>query len=194
MGVEIERKFTVKSLPANLDTFPVRTIEQGYLNVVPAIRVRREDDHYYMTYKSRKGFGTDGLAADADAFTSGAEGRDSDSNAFEIGKTEYNLPLDEESYEHLIKKADGNVIRKKRYLLPINEDAFEQEFLDKHSALKDKLTIELDVFGPPFEGTIIAEVEFPDEETASNYNPASWFDSDVTGDVKYSNAHMSSCK
>jgi CYTH domain-containing protein len=181
MGVEIERKFTVKSLPANLDTFPVRIIEQGYLNVVPAIRVRREDDHYYMTYKSRKGFGTDGMAADSDTST-----------AEEIGKTEYNLPLDEDSYEHLIKKADGNVIRKKRYLLPINDDAFEEAFLADHPGLKAKLTIELDVFGPPFEGTIIAEVEFPDEETASSYKPATWFDTDVTGDVKYSNAHMSS--
>lgn len=182
MGVEIERKFTVKSLPANLESFPVRVIEQGYLNVVPAIRVRREDDHYYMTYKSRKGFGTDGMAANVDT-TSPAE---------EIGKTEYNLSLDEDSYEHLIKKADGNVIRKKRYLLPINDDAFEEAFLANHPGLCGKLTIELDVFGPPFEGTIIAEVEFPDEETASSYKPATWFDADVTGDVRYSNAHMSS--
>ena len=151
MGVEIERKFTVKELPADLDSYPYHVIEQGYLNVIPAIRVRREDENYYMTYKNRDL----------------AEG--------EIGQTEYNLPLDKESYDHLITKADGNVIRKKRYLIPI----------------EDGLKIELDIFEAPFEGTIIAEVEFPSEEAAKAYNPASWFDQDVTSDHSYSNAHMS---
>ncbi len=169
MGLEIERKFTVKVLPDGLATYPVKIIEQGYLSVIPAIRVRREDDHYYMTYKSRKDFGI--------------EGGTSDSN--EIGKLEYNLPLDKESYEHLIKKADGNVIRKRRFIIPINDDAFDDPELGKD------LFIELDVFGKPFEGRLLAEVEFPDEETAAKYKPAEWFDEDVTSDVNYSNAHMS---
>lgn len=183
MGVEIERKFTVKSLPENLSDFPCRIIEQGYLNVVPAIRVRREDDHYYMTYKSRKGFGSDNNSANVP-----------DGNG-EIGKTEYNLPLDKESYEHLVAKADGKVIKKKRYLLPINDDAFTSAFLSANTEAADimkKLVIELDVFEGAFEGTIIAEVEFPDEDTAAEYHPASWFLEDVTGDYRYSNAHMSS--
>jgi CYTH domain-containing protein len=155
MGVEIERKFKVKELPSDLENYKYHVIEQGYLNITPAIRVRREDDNYYMTYKSKKA--------------------PVDSNDDHIGQTEYNLPLDQESYEHLIKKADGNVIRKKRYLIPIEND----------------LTIELDVFGAPFEGTVIAEVEFPSEEAAKAYKPADWFGEDVTGDIRYSNAHMS---
>ncbi|WP_029322744.1 CYTH domain-containing protein [Butyrivibrio sp. AE3004] len=171
MGVEIERKFTVKELPHNLESYPVRIIEQGYLNVVPAIRVRREDDHYYMTYKVKKDF----LKV-------------SDHENDEIGKTEYNMPLDKESYEHLVLKADGNVIKKKRYILPLNEDGFHDK------AIGEKLKIELDVFEGVFEGRILAEVEFPDEETASLYKPADWFLDDVTGDVNYSNAHMSAEK
>ncbi len=51
MGIEIEKKFTIKELPNDLSTFPHHIIEQGYLNVSPAVRVRREDDNYYMTYK-----------------------------------------------------------------------------------------------------------------------------------------------
>ena len=90
MGVEIERKFTVKELPDNLEKYPCRVIEQGYLNVHPAVRVRREDDSYYMTYKGQNA-------------TEGG-----------IGKIEYNMPLDKESYEHLCEKADGNVIKKKK--------------------------------------------------------------------------------
>lgn len=179
MGVEIERKFTVKKLPDNLEQCKVHIIEQGYLNVVPAIRVRREDDHYYMTYKVKKDFLT-------------ANTEDSD----DIGKTEYNMPLDAESYEHLVNKADGNVIRKKRYLIPINEDAFDKEYLKAHSELlkivdEGDIKIELDVFEAPFDGRILAEVEFPNEDMARNYNPADWFDEDVTDDVRYSNAHMS---
>jgi CYTH domain-containing protein len=174
MGVEIERKFTVKELPQNLEQYPVHIIEQGYLCVVPAIRVRREDDTFYMTYKSHKDFGKAGGSS-----VSG-----------DIGKTEYNLPLDKDSYEHLVAKADGNVISKKRYIIPINKDAFDSSD-EKSRALMDSLKIELDVFEGKFDGRILAEVEFPDEETAAAYKPASWFDEDVTGDVRYSNAHMS---
>ena len=175
MGLEIERKFTVKKLPDDLSGYPVRIIEQGYLCVVPAIRVRRENDDYYMTYKSRKGFG---MGKEPESIESANDSPD-------IGKTEYNLPLDKESYEHLVNKADGNVIRKKRYIIPLNEDAFE-DGRDTGS-----MVIELDVFDKPFEGRILAEVEFPDEETAIAYRPADWFDEDVTKDVRYSNAYMS---
>lgn len=34
--MEIERKFTLKSLPDNLDDYPLHHIEQAYLNADPA--------------------------------------------------------------------------------------------------------------------------------------------------------------
>ena len=52
-------------------------------------------------------------------------------------------------------------------------------------------TIELDVFDEPYKGFVLAEVEFPDEETAAAYVPAGWFGEEVTGDRRYSNAQMS---
>ncbi|WP_035772192.1 hypothetical protein [Butyrivibrio sp. VCD2006] len=195
MGLEIERKFTVKRLPENLEGYPVHIIEQGYLNVVPAIRVRREDEKYYMTYKSFKDFGA-GCEGDGHE-GSGADGELSDNRgSSDIGKIEYNLPLDKDSYEHLVEKADGNVIRKKRYLIPLNTDAFDEVFLNENNKLKGavddgEIKIELDVFDAPFEGRVLAEVEFPDEESAAVYKPAEWFDQDVTGDTRWSNAHMS---
>lgn len=171
MGVEIEKKFLVKELPAGLSEYPFHVIEQGYLNVYPAIRVRREDDVYYMTYKG-------------------------DTNGPGIGKTEYNMPLDRESYEHMVTKADGNMIRKKRYMIPLNGDAFSGEYKDTHPGLvkmmeEGEIRIELDVFDEPFKGFVMAEVEFPDEEAAAAYVPAGWFGEEVTGDRRYSNAHMS---
>ena len=65
--MEIERKFLIRQLPKQLEAYPSHFIEQAYLNVQPVVRVRREDDRFYMTYKGG------GMMA----------------------REEYNLPLDE---------------------------------------------------------------------------------------------------
>ncbi len=51
--MEIERKFTVKTLPVNLESYPCHIIEQAYLNTDPVVRIRREDDSCYLTYKGK---------------------------------------------------------------------------------------------------------------------------------------------
>ena len=169
MGMEIERKFIIMELPQNLQQFPFHEIEQGYLNTHPTVRVRKEDDNYYMTYK---GAGT-------------------------VAKEEYNLPLNAESYAHMKEKCDGNIITKRRYIIPLNEDAFTNEETEKDSelskAIKDKtMKIELDVFEGVFQGLVFAEVEFPSENAAVVYKPAGWFGQDVTEDRHFSNAYLSS--
>ncbi|MCH4191905.1 MAG: adenylate cyclase [Butyrivibrio sp.] len=169
--MEIEKKFTVSRLSEKLENYPFHIIEQGYLNVHPAIRVRKEDDQYYMTYK---GHGT-------------------------VAHEEYNLALDEASYRHLLEKADGSVIRKKRYLIPLNADAYTAEYLEKNPELAEQISagqikIELDIFEAPFAGKTVAEVEFPTEEAAEAYHQADWFKAEVTGEKEYSNAYMSSIK
>lgn len=202
MGVEIERKFTVRHLPEDLDKYPYHVIEQGYLNVSPAIRVRREDDSCYMTYKNRNIYAESiqdtKSQANSEILASNKQQEQTEQTVLEvaqhdvpIGSTEYNLPLDKDSYEHMLKKADGNIIRKKRYLVPINADAFAEADVKKLQIDTSALKIELDVFDAPYDGTIIAEVEFPSEEAAAAYKPAEWFDEDVTGNPKYSNARMS---
>lgn len=89
--MEIERKYLVPHLPGHLDTYPCRAIEQGYLNIDPVVRIRRDNDNYELTYKS-KGY---------------------------LKRHEYNLPLTREAYEHLLPKIDGRLIRKKRYMIPL---------------------------------------------------------------------------
>lgn len=98
-GMEIERKFTVKKLPDNLESYPSHRIEQAYLNTNPVIRVRKQDEEYYLTYKGK------GLFA----------------------REEYNLPLNKESYYHLREKSDGNTISKRRYLIPIESSSLTIE-------------------------------------------------------------------
>lgn len=57
MGMEIERKFLYDRalLPYELSSLPSHEIEQGYLCVAPVIRIRKEDNVYYMTYKNGSG-------------------------------------------------------------------------------------------------------------------------------------------
>lgn len=88
--MEIERKFLVSSIPDNLSEYKCRIIEQGYLSTNPVVRVRKDNDDYYLTYKG-KGF---------------------------MAREEYNLPLTKEAYEHLLAKSDGNIITKRRYEIP----------------------------------------------------------------------------
>ena len=145
--MEIERKYLIEQLPENLSSYACRIIEQGYLCVEPVVRIRRDNDKYELTYKSK------GLMA----------------------REEYNMPLTEESYEHLLSKVDGRVIRKKRYMLPLDE----------------VLTIELDVFEGDLAPLILAEVEFPSEEMAMVFVPPEWFGEDVTFSTKYHNSNLS---
>ena len=93
--MEIERKFLIskENLPENLSSYPHHKLEQGYLSTAPVVRIRKEDDNYYLTYKSK------GL----------------------MTREEYNLPLTKEAYEHLLSKIDGRLIKKKRYMLPLGE-------------------------------------------------------------------------
>ena len=148
--MEIERKYLIKdinTLPINLKDYPHHEIEQAYLNTEPVIRIRRQDDSYYLTYKSK------GLMA----------------------REEYNLPLTKTSYEHLLEKADGNILTKTRYEIPLN----------------DHLTIELDIFHGKFKGLILAEVEFPSMEEAENFTPPEYFGEDVTFSTEYHNSTLS---
>ena len=143
--MEIEKKYLLKELP-DLNTYEYHKIEQAYLCTGPVVRVRREDENYYMTYKGS------GL----------------------MSREEYNLPLTAESYEHLKKKADGNIISKTRYLIPY-----------------ENYLIELDIFDGDLAPLIMAEVEFESEEEAHAFVPPSWFDKDVTQDKRYHNSNLS---
>ena len=148
--MEIERKYLLKELP-DLSKYEFHKIEQAYLCISPVVRVRREDDTYYMTYKGG------GMMA----------------------REEYNLPLTEESYQHLKQKADGNVIGKTRYLIPLGVD---------------DLIAEVDVFDSPFAPLVMAEVEFESEEAANTFVAPEWFGEDVTFDGRYHNSYMSRMK
>lgn len=145
--MEIERKFLVRQVPEPLADYRKKKIAQGYLCTAPVVRIRRSNDDYYLTYKGG------GMMA----------------------REEYNLPLDRESYEHLLPKTDGIVIAKTRYLIPLN----------------DGLTAELDIFEEALEGLLLVEVEFSSIEEANAFIAPEWFGDDVTNDGRYHNSYLS---
>ncbi len=54
--MEIERKYLIEDpgkLPQNYQDFPFHEIEQAYLCTNPVVRIRREDEQYYLTYKGK---------------------------------------------------------------------------------------------------------------------------------------------
>ena len=150
--MEIERKYKIETPPENYRDYPFHEIEQAYLCTEPVVRIRRQDKEYYLTYKSK------GL----------------------LTREEYNLPLTETAYHHLLSKADGIVLTKKRYLLPLITQKGPSGLL-----------IELDIFSGIYEGLILAEVEFSSEEEALAFVPPEWFGRDVTFSGEYHNSRLS---
>lgn len=144
--MEIERKYLIRRLPENLSQYQCKKIAQGYICTNPVVRIRKSDDEYYLTYKGK------GLMA----------------------REEYNLPLTQEGYEHMLPKIDGRLIEKSRYLIPLD----------------GKLTAELDIFEGDLAPLIIVEVEFDSLDAANSFIPLEWFGEDVTESRKYHNSNL----
>ncbi len=100
--MEIERKFLVKALPQNLEQYQCKVIEQGYLSRNPTIRIRKSNEDYILTYKSKFGI-------------------EQDANRTAKVENEVEVPLNEESYLHLKEKVDNHIVSKRRYLVPLEE-------------------------------------------------------------------------
>ena len=162
--MEIERKFLIKdlhSLPFSIEAYPHRELEQAYLCTGPVVRIRKDDEQYFLTYKSK------GLMI----------------------REEYNLPLNRQAYLHLREKADGRIIQKTRYVIPL-ESHLSPQFREKGVSL----FLELDIFKGDLAPLFLAEIEFPDEETARNYQAPDWLGEDVTHLSLYHNSTLSQLK
>lgn len=105
--MEIERKFTVKKIPDNLENFECINMEQCYISTSPTIRLRRENDNFVLTVKGS------GL----------------------VSREEFELLITKEQYEKLLNKRETPFVKKKRYKIPIKNgliaelDIYEGELL-----------------------------------------------------------------
>ena len=94
--MEIERKFLVKKIPP-LDGLKYDKIIQGYVSLLPEIRVRKKGDEYYICEKS------DG----------------------DVVREEIERKIDEKTFDELFAKTSGRVIEKTRYYIPSGKYVFE---------------------------------------------------------------------
>ena len=131
--MEIEKKFQIKKLPDNLEAYPKKEIEQGYLCTRPVVRIRKSNERYILTYKS-------GVSPEAESNVRVSQ--------------ELEAELTQEGYYHLREKADHYLIQKTRYIIPLPSghtgelDVFhgrldglyfiEVEFADEEDALHDE--------------------------------------------------------
>lgn len=150
--MEIERKFIAGNI--NYSNYPNYLIEQGYIakNKEFKIRVRKvikdNDTKYTLTYKKR-------ISEDVNI------------------NSELELEIDEDIYNQLLSKRDGNIIKKNRYLIPFNN-----------------LTAELDIFDDKLKGLKLVEVEFKNREEYNSFKKPIWFLDEVTNDSKFSNSNL----
>ena len=155
-GIEIEKKYKIKKIPENIEQYKKIKIEQAYLNYgsKPTVRIRKyNEDEYILSYKSRKKGYRDNLSV----------------------CDEVELDLTKEAYEHLKQKADGRVIYKTRYIVPLD----------------DGLKVEIDFFKEFFEGVMFAEIEFKSEEQANTYKVPDWIGEDISKEKRVKNGYMS---
>lgn len=144
--MEIERKFLVKRVPGNLESFRKKSIEQGYISTSPTIRIRQSDSDYILTVKS----------------------------SGQLIREEFEIAITKEEYLSLLKKVETMLVKKDRYLIPLNNG----------------LTAELDIYYDFLEELKTVEVEFGAVYDAQRFIAPEWFGEDVTYDQRYSNSSL----
>ena len=147
---EIERKFLVRKLPADLSTLVSTKISQGYLVSTDdglQVRLRKSGEQYSLTFK--RGLGN--------------------------VREEREVELSVDQFSALWPATEGKRLIKTRYEIPLGD-----------------LVVEIDVYGGRHEGLVVAEVEFDDEGSATNFQPPDWLGDDVTGNPRYSNQLLAS--
>lgn len=89
------------------------------------------------------------------------------------GRSEHNLPLTSEQWEEFWPLTAGRRLQKVRYKMPCGE-----------------WTAEIDVYGGVNSGLQVAEIEFPDAESAEQFTPPPWLGREVTGQAEYGNRRL----
>jgi len=155
---EIERKWLIDfdKIPYDINSlFGVTArVKQTYICFDPEIRVREYSEldggvyGHEMTIKTN--LSEDGLIRD-----------------------EVNIGINQEQYDNMMKKQEGNTINKIRY----------QFFADGQ-------LIAIDVFEGDLKGLVYMEIEFANKEESDAFGNPSWVIKDITNDIRYKNGHL----
>lgn len=145
--MEIEKKFLLKEIPTDLDKYECLNLVQAYISTDPVIRLRNNNnEEYFLTLKSKG----------------------------HLVREEIEFPLTKEQFQNLWPKIESKVIKKKRYLIP----------------LQNNLIAELDIYEDFLDSLTTVEVEFPSKLEAERFKAPDWFGKDVTHDSRYKNSSL----
>ncbi|MFA6271194.1 MAG: CYTH domain-containing protein [Candidatus Paceibacterota bacterium] len=155
---EIERKFVISALPAELDlsAFEHDKIRQGYLvnDGQAAVRVRQKGAGFYITYK---GAPTGHVAE----------------------RVELETALTQEQFDTLWPGTEGRRVEKTRYKIPYNDHTIELDVFEGANQghilaeVEFATTDESDAFVPPewFTADVTADKRFGNASIADNGFP-----------------------
>lgn len=105
--IEIERKFLVRKsdISFDLSKYKYTDISQGFIYIKPALRIRKSDDKYYFTIKTKPP----------------KEYKCKD----DLVRAEYEIEIPRKCYNYLLRFCKGRIIKKRRYFIPYKEHIIE---------------------------------------------------------------------
>ena len=163
MNKEIEKKYSIKNLPDDIEIVKIQDIQQAFIyrDTKSHIRLRKLDDRKAKTTQY--------------VYTVKTKGDITYNNDYNIARLyEIESYISKDEYEDLMQKRIANMINKTRINVPIEND----------------LVVEIDIYYDYLEGLITAEIEFPDEETAELFKKPDWLGEEL-GYKNFSNGKLS---
>lgn len=144
---EIEKKYTVKYLPKNLQITDIWDIEQAFIykDTKTVVRIRKIQNEKSSNIKY--------------IYTVKTKGNVENSKDSTLAKAyEIESYIQEEEFHKLIKNRISSIIRKTRMIIPIESN----------------LNVEMDIYKDYLQDLITAEVEFPSEDIVNTFQKPEW--------------------
>lgn len=150
MNKEIERKFAIKYLPKNVTIEKIQKIEQVFIYGDGKTLIR------IRKIETKQGIDY--------IYTIKTKGDIAYDNTYQIGqKYEIESNITREEYEKLLLRKISNKITKTRIVVPI----------------KNNLKVEIDIYYDYLQGFLTAEVEFPNEVEAKQFEKPDWLGEEI---------------
>lgn len=160
MKKEIERKYAVKYLPKDIKIEKIQKIEQAF--------IYKDENTIIRIRKIENNQEIEYV------YTVKTKGDIQNDNLYSIRqKYEIESNITKELYDELLKKKISNIIIKKRIVIPI----------------ENNLKVEMDIYYDYLQGLLTAEVEFPDEKQANDFEQPDWLGEEI-GYKEFSNRRL----
>jgi len=147
---EIERKYEMKYIPKDIKIEKIQNIEQSF--------IYRDINTHIRIRKIE-------IEQDINyIYTIKTKGDIQYDDSYQLGqKYEIESNITKELYEELLPRRISNQIRKTRIVVPI----------------QNNLKVEIDIYYDYLQGFLTAEVEFPNEEEANQFDKPDWLGKEI---------------